>query len=170
MISTTGHENLLASTHQKSYSWEPAKKLHLELEFTSHSTTKGDHKDRPYVHRRENSSTACTYCSYERGLMNHDSGQCPICGGSKTAGAITFTADLQETLVVVRGVPATVCALCGNEWLNDETAVVLEQIVEYARKKSFLFEVAQFSAFVPKHGSKPPSRPIMPHHERIQTP
>ncbi|MCW5206521.1 type II toxin-antitoxin system MqsA family antitoxin [Desulfobulbus sp. F5] len=78
--------------------------------------------------------------------MNLDSGQCPICGGSKTDGAITFTADLQETLVVVRGVPATVCALCGNEWLNDATAAALEQIVEDARKKSCLFEVAQFSS------------------------
>uniref|UniRef100_UPI004055C946 hypothetical protein n=1 Tax=Candidatus Electronema sp. TaxID=2698783 RepID=UPI004055C946 len=32
---TTGHENLLASTRQKSYSWELAKKLHLELESTA---------------------------------------------------------------------------------------------------------------------------------------
>jgi YgiT-type zinc finger domain-containing protein len=73
---------------------------------------------------------------------------CPVCGGSKAEGTITFTADMQETLVVVRGVPATVCSLCGNEWLNDETAEVLEQIVEDARKKSCLFEVAQFSAFI----------------------
>jgi YgiT-type zinc finger domain-containing protein len=87
--------------------------------------------------------------------MNHDSGQCPICGGSKTDGAITFTADLQETLVVVRGVPATVCALCGNEWLNDATAAVLEQIVEDARKKSCLVEVAQFSTFVQSTAANP---------------
>lgn len=87
--------------------------------------------------------------------MNHNSGQCPICGGSKTDGAITFTADLQETLVVVRGVPATVCALCGNEWLADATAAALEQIVEDARKKSCLFEVAQFSALVHSTAASP---------------
>ena len=74
--------------------------------------------------------------------------QCPICGGSKTDGAITFTADLQETLVVIRGIPATVCTLCGNEWLADATAAMLEQIVDDARKKSCLVEVAQFSALV----------------------
>ena len=80
--------------------------------------------------------------------MNSSSSTCPVCGGSKAEGAVTFTADMQDTLVVVRGVPATVCSLCGNEWLTDETAAVLEQIVEDARKKSCLFEVAQFSTFI----------------------
>lgn len=87
--------------------------------------------------------------------MNPDSGLCPICGGGKTEGIITFTADLQETLVVIRGVPATVCALCGNEWLADATAAALERIVEEARKKSCLFEVAQFSAFSQSAAASP---------------
>ncbi len=69
---------------------------------------------------------------------------CPLCGGSKNVGTTTFTVDLKETLVVVRNVPATVCSLCGNEWIDDETAAVLEGIVEDAKRKKHLVEVTQF--------------------------
>ena len=69
---------------------------------------------------------------------------CPLCGGNKTAGMTTFTVDLKETLVVVRNVPATLCSLCGNEWLSDEVATSLEHIVEDAKNRNHLVEVTQF--------------------------
>ena len=70
---------------------------------------------------------------------------CPLCGGNKTEGMTTFTADLKETLVVVRDVPATLCSLCGNEWLSDAVAASLENIVQDAKTRSHLVEVTQFS-------------------------
>ncbi len=70
---------------------------------------------------------------------------CPVCGGSKAEGRTTFTADLKQTLVVVRDVPATICSLCGNEWIADEIASVLEKIVQEAKNKSHIFEVTKFS-------------------------
>ena len=76
--------------------------------------------------------------------MKANADTCPICGGNKTEGKTTFTADLQQTLVVVRDVPATICSLCGNEWIADEIASVLEKIVQEAKKKSHVFEVTQF--------------------------
>ena len=60
---------------------------------------------------------------------------CPLCGGKKEEGSTTFTVDLKETLVVVRDVPATLCAQCYNEWLSDKTASTLEKIVQDAKKK-----------------------------------
>ena len=53
---------------------------------------------------------------------------CPLCGGFKKQGTTTFTVDMEDTLVVIRKVPATLCSLCGNEWLSDETAANIESI------------------------------------------
>jgi len=67
--------------------------------------------------------------------------QCPLCGGSKTSGATTFTADLEFGIVVVRQVPATVCSQCGAEWLSDDITARLEAVVDDARKKRLQVEV-----------------------------
>jgi YgiT-type zinc finger domain-containing protein len=69
---------------------------------------------------------------------------CPLCGGTKIDGSTTFTVDLKETLVVIRDVPATLCSLCGNEWLSDETTSDIEAIVKDAKEKSHSIEVTQF--------------------------
>lgn len=69
---------------------------------------------------------------------------CPLCGGHKKQGTTTFTADMEETLVVVRNVPATLCSLCGNTWLSDEVAANIEIIVEEAKKNHRQMEVTQY--------------------------
>jgi len=56
-------------------------------------------------------------------------------------GATTFTADLSSGIVVVRNVPATICAQCGADWIDDSIARRLEEIVQEARKKRLQFEV-----------------------------
>lgn len=77
--------------------------------------------------------------------MKTDVDTCPLCGGTKTEGSTTFTVDLKETLVVIRDVPATLCSLCGNEWLSDEIASRLENIVQDAKDKSCFVEVTKFN-------------------------
>jgi YgiT-type zinc finger domain-containing protein len=72
--------------------------------------------------------------------------KCPLCGGSKKAGKTTFTADMGFGVVVVRDVPATVCAQCGADWISDEVAAKLEEIVDDARKKHHIVEVTTLSA------------------------
>ena len=73
--------------------------------------------------------------------MNDSTDICPLCGGRKTSGTTTFSADLGSGVVVVRNVEATVCAQCGEEWIANETARKLEVIVDDARKKRLLVEV-----------------------------
>ena len=72
---------------------------------------------------------------------NHDI--CPLCGGDKTRGTTTFTADLGSGLVVVRQMRATVCSQCGEEWIDDATARELERIVDDARQRRLQVEVAE---------------------------
>ena len=71
--------------------------------------------------------------------------RCPLCGGPKTAGTTTFSADLGSGVVVVRNVRATVCSQCGEEWIDSKTAQKLEQIVSEAREKRLLVEVTAAS-------------------------
>jgi len=54
--------------------------------------------------------------------MSNTNETCPICGGKKTKGKTTFSADLGSGVVVVREVDATVCSQCGEEWIDDATA------------------------------------------------
>ncbi len=76
--------------------------------------------------------------------MNSNKDVCPLCGGHKKQGTTTFTVDVEDTLVVVRNVPATVCCLCGNEWISDDVAADLERIVEEARNNHRQMEVTQY--------------------------
>lgn len=72
------------------------------------------------------------------------SGICPICGGPRIAGETTFTADLGFGMVVVRHVPAEVCERCGEEWLSDQVAAELEEVVADSRKKHATVEVTDW--------------------------
>ncbi len=67
--------------------------------------------------------------------------KCPLCGGCKKAGKTTFTVDMGFGVVVVRDVPATVCSQCGADWIDDNIASKLEEIVDGARKKHNMVEV-----------------------------
>ncbi|MBW1834388.1 MAG: type II toxin-antitoxin system MqsA family antitoxin [Deltaproteobacteria bacterium] len=69
---------------------------------------------------------------------------CPLCGGLKKQGTTTFTVDMKDTLVVIRNVPATLCSLCGNEWLSDEVAANVESMVEEAKNIHRQVEVTQY--------------------------
>jgi YgiT-type zinc finger domain-containing protein len=70
---------------------------------------------------------------------------CPLCGGSERVGTTTFTAELGFGVVVVRNVPALVCAQCGADWIADDVAARIEELVDDARKKRYQVEVATLS-------------------------
>lgn len=61
--------------------------------------------------------------------------RCPLCGGAKKPGTTTFTADLGFGVVLIRNVPATVCSQCGTDWIADDVAVRIEEVVDDAQKK-----------------------------------
>ena len=76
--------------------------------------------------------------------MSKNIGHCPLCGGEKQPGTTTFVVDLKTGVVVVRDVPAFVCAKCGDAWIDDPVAARLESFVEEARRKHTMVEVAQW--------------------------
>lgn len=70
---------------------------------------------------------------------------CPLCGGSKQQGTTTFTAELGFGVVVIRNVPATICSLCGADWIADDVAEQIEALVDDARRKRLQVEVVAFT-------------------------
>ena len=75
--------------------------------------------------------------------MSETNDQCSLCGGQKTAGTTTFTADLGSGMV--RRVRATLCSQCGEEWVDNEAARELERIVADARERRHEVEVTAFA-------------------------
>jgi YgiT-type zinc finger domain-containing protein len=70
--------------------------------------------------------------------------RCPLCGGCKQPGKTTYSVDLGSGVILVRNVPATVCAQCGEAWIEHHTAQKLEQITQEAREKGLQVEVVAF--------------------------
>ena len=77
--------------------------------------------------------------------MKKDETKCPICNGIKQDSNVTFTVDLGTNLVVIRNTPATVCSLCGEEWISDKVAEDIEAVVKEAKIKNRMIEVVNFS-------------------------
>lgn len=78
--------------------------------------------------------------------------RCPLCGGAKIAGRTVFSVDLGFGVVLVRDVPATVCSQCGADWIDDATAIKLEEIVNDARQKHHMVEITSLGNFqAPMH-------------------
>lgn len=71
---------------------------------------------------------------------------CPTCGGNLEQGETTFTVDFASGVVVIRNVPATICSLCGQEWLDDIITDKIEAIVKEAKEKHSVVEVMSLSA------------------------
>ena len=70
--------------------------------------------------------------------------QCPLCGGEKRQGKTIYSVDLRDGVVVVRDVPAQICSQCGEEWIDAQTAKVLEEIVNEAKGRASQVEVLSF--------------------------
>ncbi len=73
-------------------------------------------------------------------MKRRDVDACPLCGCGKKAGTTTFTADLGFGIVVIRNVPATVCSQCGADWIADDVAARIEELVDDARKRRLQVE------------------------------
>lgn len=67
--------------------------------------------------------------------------KCFFCKGELIDGTTTHVVTLDKCIVIVKNVPCTRCAQCGEAYFDDEVAQQLERIVE-AVKNSIMSEVA----------------------------
>jgi YgiT-type zinc finger domain-containing protein len=81
---------------------------------------------------------------FEETVTNENDGRCPLCGGEKRPGTTTFAVDLRFGVLVVRDVPAFVCSLCGDAWIDDPVAAKLESPIAEARREQVLVEITEW--------------------------
>lgn len=55
--------------------------------------------------------------------------KCFKCDGDLVEKRVNYVVDLDETIIIIKGVPAKVCKNCGEKYFDDEIAENIEKIV-----------------------------------------
>ena len=71
---------------------------------------------------------------------------CFYCGGNTQDSVTSHTVTLKNCVVIVKDVPCTRCAQCGEVFFNDEITDKLEKIVETFRKTKTEIAVVSYTA------------------------
>lgn len=59
---------------------------------------------------------------------------CALCKGSLKKGMVNHIIDLGDGIIIIKNVPANVCNQCGEYYVDTQTAIKLEEIIEELRK------------------------------------
>lgn len=59
---------------------------------------------------------------------------CFMCKGNLEEKKVNYVVDLEETIIIIKGVPARVCTQCGEQHFDDRTAENIEKIVNQLRQ------------------------------------
>jgi YgiT-type zinc finger domain-containing protein len=70
---------------------------------------------------------------------------CASCGGTATQGTTTVTVQRGDTTVVVRGVPALICDVCGDEYIDEPTLRRVERLVDEAAASGATMVVHEYA-------------------------
>jgi YgiT-type zinc finger domain-containing protein len=72
---------------------------------------------------------------------------CVICKHGETRpGTATVTLEREDTTLVIKGVPAQVCANCGEEYVDEDTTARLLRTAEEAARTGVQVDVRQYAA------------------------
>lgn len=61
---------------------------------------------------------------------------CFVCKGDLVKRKVNYVVDLEDTIIIIKGVPAKVCAQCGEQYFDDDTAENIEKIVNRLKQLS----------------------------------
>ena len=59
--------------------------------------------------------------------------KCPICRGSMKRGRTNLPVEIGEGLLFIKNVPADICSQCGEAFIPDKVANLLEKMINKAR-------------------------------------
>jgi len=54
---------------------------------------------------------------------------CFICKGELKEKKVNYMVDLENTIIIIKGVPAKVCSECKEQYFDDKTSENIEKIV-----------------------------------------
>lgn len=59
--------------------------------------------------------------------------ECFFCKGSTEKKLVNYLLDLNNTIIIIKNVPANVCVTCGERYFDDDVMQNLEKIIEELR-------------------------------------
>lgn len=62
--------------------------------------------------------------------------ECFMCKGNLVKKQVNYVVDLENIIIIIKGVPANVCTKCGEQYFDDETTENIENIVNQLRNLS----------------------------------
>lgn len=60
--------------------------------------------------------------------------ECFKCKGNLIEKKINYVVNLENTIIIIKGVPAKVCKQCGEQYFDDETTENIEKIVNQLKE------------------------------------
>ena len=61
---------------------------------------------------------------------------CFKCNGEVISKNVNYMVDLENTIIIIKGVPAKVCTNCGEQYFSDEISENIEKIVKQLKDLS----------------------------------
>ncbi len=61
---------------------------------------------------------------------------CFKCNALLEEKRVNYVVDLENTIIIIKGVPAKVCKKCGEQFFDDETSEKIEKIVNQLKSLS----------------------------------
>lgn len=61
---------------------------------------------------------------------------CFMCKGELEEKKVNYVVDLEEAIIIIKGVPAKVCKQCGEQYFDDETSQNIEKMVNKLKELS----------------------------------
>lgn len=59
---------------------------------------------------------------------------CFMCKGDLESRKVNYIVDLDNTIIIIKEVPAKVCTQCGEQYFDDETSKNIEKIVNQLKE------------------------------------
>ncbi|MDO8691522.1 MAG: type II toxin-antitoxin system MqsA family antitoxin [Dehalococcoidia bacterium] len=79
--------------------------------------------------------------------MEEEAVKCVVCKlGETRPGRATVTLEREGVTLVIKGVPARVCANCGEEYVDEEIAARLLQVAEEAARAGVQVDIREYVA------------------------
>ena len=67
-----------------------------------------------------------------------------MCKGILEKKQVNYVVDLENTIIIVKGVPAKVCTKCGEQYFDDETTENIEKIVNQLKNLSIEVTIVNY--------------------------
>ena len=70
---------------------------------------------------------------------------CFTCKGILQEKKVNYVVDLENTIIIIKDVPAKVCTQCGEQYFDDETAQNIEKIVNQLKQLSVEVTIVKYN-------------------------